>query len=53
MKALSYISVIVLLLMGSCSSRLYTGAEYDDLYYTPSDNPVVSAATADNERYCR
>ena len=45
MKALSYISILALLVLGSCSSRLYTGVEYDDLYYLPSDRPVTAVHT--------
>lgn len=40
MKALSQIPVIALLILSSCTSRLYTGGEYDDLYYLPSDRPI-------------
>ena len=39
MKALIYISLLALLTLGSCTSSLYTGGEYDDLYYTSSDKP--------------
>jgi hypothetical protein len=41
MKAVNYISILLLLVLGSCSSGLYTGLEYDDLYYLPSDKAVV------------
>jgi len=41
MKAVNYISILLLLVLGSCSSGLYSGFEYDDLYYLPSDKPVV------------
>jgi len=41
MKTLLQISVLALFTLASCTSSLYTGAEYDDLYYTPSDQPVV------------
>jgi len=40
MKAVNYISILVILVLGSCSSGLYSGLEYDDLYYLPSDRPV-------------
>ena len=50
MKALLYILVLVLLTMGSCTSSLYTGAEYDDLYYLASDKPVVTAKLPVNEQ---
>jgi len=39
MKALIYISFLVLTVISSCTSSLYTGSEYDDLYYTSSDKP--------------
>jgi hypothetical protein len=41
MKALKYISILSLLVFASCSSTLYTGVEYDDLYYLPSDKPAA------------
>jgi hypothetical protein len=41
MKAVNYISILLLLVLGSCSSGLYTGFEYDDLYYLPSDKPAT------------
>jgi hypothetical protein len=41
MKAISYIVSLMLLILGSCTPTLYTGAEYDDLYYSASDKPVV------------
>ncbi len=41
MKAVNYITILLLLVLGSCSSGLYTGFEYDDLYYLPSDKQVV------------
>jgi len=44
MKALNYISLFALLALGSCTSKLYTGAEYDDLYYLPSDAPVATTS---------
>ena len=43
MKAINYISVLALLALASCTSRVYTGLEYDDLYYRPSDQPVARA----------
>lgn len=45
MKAISYISVLALLVSASCSSVMYTGAEYDDLYYLPSDRAAVVTRT--------
>jgi len=41
MKAVKYISLLAILVLGSCSSGLYTGFEYDDLYYLPSDKQVA------------
>ena len=48
MKASYYIFGLALFTLASCSSGLYTGAEYDDLYYQSSDVPVtrVSAGVA-------
>ena len=48
MKALLYISFLMLFILSSCSSTLYTGAENDDLYYSASDKPVVSERAAVN-----
>ena len=42
MKAINYIAISLLLVLGSCSSGLYTGLEYDDLYYLPSDRTVTN-----------
>ena len=50
MKALSHILVLVLLILSSCTSSLYTGAEYDDLYFMPSDKPVITAKQPVNEQ---
>jgi hypothetical protein len=50
MKALSHILVFAMLTMGSCTSSLYTGAEYDDLYYSASDKPVVKTKPSVNEQ---
>src|SRR5664280_2037510 len=52
MKTLSQIFVLGLftLALGSCTSTLYTGAEYDDLYYLPSDKPVVKNNPPANEK---
>ena len=55
MKALSQIAVLILLILSSCSPAVYTGAEYDDLYYSASDQPdvksksVVTDQVAENE----
>ena len=45
MKALYYIFGIALLTVASCSSGLYVGTEYDDLYYLSSDQPVTQVRT--------
>jgi len=50
MKVSNYISVLALLVLGSCSSSLYTGVEYDDLYYLPSDRPVTVVRTPVNKQ---
>jgi hypothetical protein len=42
MKALFYILILATAVLSSCSSGLYVGGEYDDLYYSPSDKPVLS-----------
>jgi hypothetical protein len=43
MKALLYIIILATLLVSSCAtSGVYLGGEYDDLYYSPSDQPVIS-----------
>lgn len=41
MKASNYILGLALLTLASCSSGLYVGTEYDDLYYVSSDQPVT------------
>jgi len=43
MKSLNYIALAALLALGSCSSSLYTGMEYDDLYFLSSDRTVARA----------
>ncbi len=48
MKALYYIFGGALLTLASCSSGLYVGSEYDDLYYLPSDQPVTRVQTRVN-----
>jgi hypothetical protein len=45
MKASYYIFGLALFTLASCSSGLYTGAEYDDLYYQNSDLPVTRVST--------
>ncbi|MEI6050140.1 MAG: hypothetical protein WCS03_14650, partial [Bacteroidota bacterium] len=50
MKTLSHIFILLLLTLGSCTSSLYTGAEYDDLYFSASDKPIVKAKPSVNER---
>jgi hypothetical protein len=46
MKAVNYTAIFLMLVLGSCSSGLYTGLEYDDLYYLPSDKPVTKVQPA-------
>jgi hypothetical protein len=41
MKALSHIALLIALVLSSCTPALYTGAEYDDLYYSAADKPGV------------
>src|SRR5512133_1398716 len=49
MKALSKTLVLLLLALSSCTSKLYTGGgEYDDLYYTPSDQESVAVKPSAN-----
>lgn len=50
MKALLYIFGIVTLTLASCSSGLYVGTEYDDLYRLPSDQPVARVQTNVNRQ---
>jgi hypothetical protein len=45
MKALSHIALLIALVLSSCTPALYTGAEYDDLYYSAADKPVVTERT--------
>jgi len=49
MKAFHSIFGVVLLTLASCSSGLYVGTEYDDLYYQSSDKPVVRVQSTDNQ----
>lgn len=50
MKAVKYISIMILFVLGSCSTGVYSGLEYDDLYYLPSDRQAVKVAqTASNQ----
>ena len=45
MKAVFYISILVTLIVSSCATGgMYLGSEYDDLYYSPADKPVVQKA---------
>ena len=48
MKAIYHIIILALLALSSCTSSLYTGSEYDDLYYLPSDKPVVKSKPQGN-----
>src|SRR5659263_595063 len=45
MKKLRYIIPVILVIASSCTSQLYTGTTDDDLYYRPSDQPVVAVQT--------
>jgi hypothetical protein len=45
MKVSNYITILALLVLGSCTSSLYTGVENDDLYYLPSDQPAATVRT--------
>ncbi|HPM18005.1 MAG TPA: hypothetical protein PK288_03445, partial [Bacteroidales bacterium] len=49
MKAFHCISGVVLLTLASCSSGLYVGTEYDDLYFQSADKPVVRIHSATNQ----
>src|SRR5664279_2550054 len=50
MKTASQIFILALLTLGSCTSSLYTGAEYDDLYYSSSDKQVARNSQGANEQ---
>ncbi|MCJ7821450.1 MAG: hypothetical protein MUP53_09615, partial [Bacteroidales bacterium] len=50
MKNFKYIIPIILVAASSCTSQLYTGAVYDDLYYRASDQPVVAIQANSPER---
>ena len=50
MRALAYISLILLLILGSCSSSQYSGSEYDDLYYSSSDKPATQVQSSANKQ---
>ena len=50
MKTLYQIFILALLTLSSCTSTLYTGAEYDDLYYLPSDIPIAKGKSSVNEQ---
>ena len=41
MKKFWYIIPVILVTGSSCSSLRFTGAVNDDLYYRPSDQPVI------------
>jgi hypothetical protein len=49
MKAFHSIFGVALLTLASCSSGLYVGTEYDDLYYQSTDKPVVRVQSAGNQ----
>ncbi len=42
MKKFRYIIPVILVAASSCTSQLFTGTAYDDLYYRESDQPVVA-----------
>src|SRR5664279_4254444 len=48
MKILSQILILALLTLGSCTSSLYPGGEYDDLYYSSSDQQVKNKVPENN-----
>ncbi len=50
MKTLSQILILFLFALSSCTSSLYTGGEYDDLYYLPSDQPVAKNRPVVNQQ---
>ena len=50
MKATNYIFGLALLTLASCSSGLYVGTEYDDLYFVSSDQPVTQARTSERNQ---
>lgn len=50
MKTLYQILTLALLTLSSCSSTLYRGAEYDDLYYLPSDKPIAQDKSSVNQQ---
>ena len=41
MKTRLLILTVSALFLSACSSSLYVGSGYDDLYYTPGDEPAV------------
>jgi len=43
MKAFTYISLIATAILSSCASSLYVGGEYDDLYYSPSEQKAQAS----------
>ena len=49
MKAINYISLAALLVSGACTSSLYTGVEYDDLYFLPSDRAVTAVRSPEKQ----
>jgi hypothetical protein len=49
MKAIIYIALVTVLIFSSCSSNLYIGSEYDDLYYTPSVDKKVMSQSVVND----
>jgi hypothetical protein len=60
MKALIYIMILTAVILSSCATGLYVGGGYDDLYYSPSDEPVrvqntvheqIAAGNLNSEQY--
>jgi hypothetical protein len=50
MKALTYITVLALLALMSCTSGLYSGVENDDLYFQASDQAIARTKTPSNRQ---
>ncbi|MDX9926398.1 MAG: hypothetical protein RBT28_03425, partial [Bacteroidales bacterium] len=50
MKRFWYIIPAILVITSACSSLRFTGANNDDLYYRPSENPVAVAGPTVQDR---
>ncbi|NLA50418.1 MAG: hypothetical protein GX876_13290, partial [Bacteroidales bacterium] len=50
MKVFTKIAVVVLFVLGSCTTRLHTVAEYDDLYYLPSDQQYATVVRTQGKK---